>query len=287
MDRELRVTPDRGRAEEWSLVLSSVGISHRVEPAEQGWVVYVAEDDAERADQVLQAYAQENRPTAVADPPPMYGSSWLGAAVALGLLAFFLVTGEGARGSRWFERGAADAELIVHGELWRVVTALTLHFDLAHLLGNAAACLVLVTGVAQWIGSGSAAWLLLLSGALGNLLTALTHRAHHISVGASTALFSAIGLLCAMQLISRRRQRAPGRRPWVAVAASLALFGLLGTSPSADLLAHGFGFVLGVLLGTIAGLLYRRPFARWIEQLLAVVCGAAVVASWLLAFHAG
>ena len=64
-----------------------------------------------------------------------------------------------------------------------MVTALTLHADLAHVLANALACVLLVTAVGRSLGAGVGLWLMLLAGAGGNALTALAHGAHHISGG--------------------------------------------------------------------------------------------------------
>ena len=38
--------------------------------------------------------------------------------------------------SNWFVAGRVDGELIRQGEVWRLFTALTLHADVKHLLGN-------------------------------------------------------------------------------------------------------------------------------------------------------
>jgi rhomboid protease GluP len=94
--------------------------------------------------------------------------------IAALLVGFFAVTGP--RGPNvWFDQGSASARLILSGEVWRTVTALTLHADLAHVLSNALACLVFVTAVAWWLGPGVGTWLVLLAGAGGNALTALAH----------------------------------------------------------------------------------------------------------------
>lgn len=58
--------------------------------------------------------------------------------------AFFAVTGTRANRSAWFERGSAETGRIVAGEWRRTITALTLHADVPHVVGNAAASVVLV-----------------------------------------------------------------------------------------------------------------------------------------------
>jgi rhomboid protease GluP len=282
-DTPLRLTADPRRAEDWALTLVSDGIPSRLEEDATGWTLFVAADDFPRAKDTLDAYDAEN-PQEVAPPAPVeYGGSWLGALVAVGLFGFFLVTGGREGGAWWFEAGHASAERILHGEWWRAVTALTLHADFSHVLGNAVACLVFVTAVAEWVGPGVGAWLVLLSGVFGNLLTAWVHRSHHLSVGASTATFGAIGIIAALQYAARRRGRSSRRKPWVVVAAALALFGMLGTGERSDVFAHLFGLLSGAALGTAAAALLPRPPRTWVQVALSLSAAAAVVACWLTA----
>jgi len=134
------------------------------------------------------------------------------------------------------------------------------------------------TAVCSAVGPGVGAWLLLVSGAVGNWVTAMMHGAGHRAVGASTAIFGGVGVLVGLSIVRRRRQ------VWVPVAAGLALLGLLGTSERADLLAHFFGFVAGVTVGSAiapAPVLRSRP-AQW---LLALAALGAVVGCWLLAIE--
>ena len=133
------------------------------------------------------------------------------------------------------------------------------------------------------LGPGVGVWLVLLAGIGGNALTAVAYGAQpHQSVGASTALFGAIGILAATQFISRDR-RARARKRWIIVAASLALLGLLGTSPEADLLAHLSGLLVGAGLGLAAAPALRRPLSSPTQWILAVVALAFVVGAWLRA----
>jgi hypothetical protein len=44
------------------------------------------------------------------------------------------LTGPREPGAIWFDRGSASAQQILAGEVWRTVTALTLHADLAHVV---------------------------------------------------------------------------------------------------------------------------------------------------------
>ena len=282
----IRVTPDRRRADEWATVLAAGGIPHRLRNRLDGWALIVAARDADAARESLDAYDRENdaETSAVRRPSiaPVRGAAWVGVVVGLALIGFFAFTRPRADRSSWFERGSADAERIVAGEWWRTVTALTLHADAPHVLGNAVASAVLLGGVSYQFGPGVGLWLVLLAGIGGNALTAIIHGAHYDSVGASTALFGAIGILAATQVMAQRR-RPVARKRGIVIAASLALLALLGASPGADLLAHLFGLLVGGALGLIAALVRwgpLRPFTQWA---LAVAVLLFVVGTWLRA----
>jgi membrane associated rhomboid family serine protease len=125
--------------------------------------------------------------------------------------------------------------------------------------------------------------LLLLAGAGGNALTGVAHGSHHNSVGASTAMFGAIGILAATRVVSRGRRPA-ARKRWIVVAASFALLALLGTSPDADFIAHLFGLLVGSALGLATALALPRPLRAPAQWALAMAVLALVVGAWLRAF---
>jgi membrane associated rhomboid family serine protease len=281
----VRVTPSRRRADEWAVVLASTGTPHWLRRRLDGWALIVPADDAASALASLAAYDEENsregpRPSdETASSRPM---TIVGAVVALLLIGFFAITGPRAAGSAWFERGSADASRMMAGEWWRAITALTLHADAPHLAGNAAAIAVLMTAVCLHLGPGVGLWLLLLAGAGGNVLTALVHGGDHVSVGASTAAFGAIGILAALRIVAGRAGTG-ARKSWVVIAAGLALLALLGTGPHADLLAHLFGFLLGGALGLIAALTTRWDPPAPVQWLFVGAAAAVVVYAWRVA----
>ena len=284
-ERAVYASPDARRAEECAVVLAASGIVHRLEQTDTGWAVVVAASDLDRASRALAAYDEESRDAGAVDAssPPVYGANWLGTLIAAALIGFFARTGPRAPGNLWFERGSASAERILGGEVWRTVTALTLHADLTHVLGNAIACLVLVTAVAWWLGPGVGTWLALLSGAGGNALTAVVRGAPHASVGASTAIFGALGMLAVLQFMARRHRPATGGKAWVVVAASVVLLGTLGVGPGSDVLANFFGFLVGGGLGIGAALVRRRPLRGIIQWGLVLAAGTMVIECWRIA----
>src|SRR5450432_4352484 len=159
-ERALRATANPTLAGDWALVLASAGIPHRLVEGGGAFSLVVGADDAGGAAAALAAFDAESVP-AVLPPAPDLGPSVLGVLSAATLVAMFAVTGprDVPVPSRWFDVGSASAALIVHGQWWRAVTALTLHADLLHLAGNVVACLLFVSAVGRWLGAGLGALL--------------------------------------------------------------------------------------------------------------------------------
>ena len=267
----LREERDHDAALERSVVLEAMGIAHEVQPTPDGhWTLIVDDSDVPAAEAALAAWEAENPPRPDVVASPEYGRSLAGVAAGLAIFAFAVHVGF-RPGEGLVERGSADAARMLQGEWWRAVTALTLHADLAHAGANAVAIGVLLGAVARRLGPALATWLALAAGVAGNVFTALVARGGHVSLGASTAVFGALGTLSALQV--------PHRRAWLTLSVGVALLGFLGTGARADLLAHLFGFAAGVT----EGLAVRRmtPPPRSLRQpAIALLAVAPIVLAW-------
>ncbi len=288
-DKAVRIATTEREAADWALVLDAGGIPYRLEATAEGWQTLVTTADEPAATAALAAYDAEQRERAGAPerPPPEVGWGHSGTLVGALLVAFFLITGPrgGANPVPWFAAGSADAAALVGGEPWRAITALTLHADVAHVVGNAVACLIFVTAVCRWLGFGLGILLVLLAGAAGNVATAVFYASRHVSVGASTATFGALGILAGLQLV--RRWRIPGgrRKAWVAVGASLAIFAMLGVGERSDVVAHLAGLVAGIAAGVAAGQIARLPGAT-VQRALGGATAALIAGAWAAALLA-
>ncbi|MEE8607990.1 MAG: rhomboid family intramembrane serine protease [Nitrospiraceae bacterium] len=283
----LRVAHNRHLAEEWELVLVAEGLSPRVRPTRDGFVLGVPAEEVERATAALSAYESENPPEPK-EGDESVGSAHLlaGLAVAAALLAFFFVTSVPNPAVPWFERGSADVDRILLGELWRPVTALTLHADLGHVVVNAIASVLFLSAVSGTLGLGLGYALVLLAGAGGNLANALLHGSLHVSVGASTSVFGAIGLLGGLGVVRRRRIGMRGRRAWLPIAAGLAILAMLGTGGErVDLWAHLLGFLVGGVLGILVAFVVPRPPGLHVQWTLGSAALAVVIYCWSLALR--
>ena len=277
----------------WALVLDARAVPCRIEQGEQGWRLLVPTESHAAACNELRLFEEENRfwPPLPPSPRPLADNT-LATLSVLFLLAIFhnLIQLDaalpGANPPEWVALGSAQAGKILAGEWWRPVTALTLHGDGLHLVSNLAIGGVFILLLCRELGSGLAWCLLLAAGALGNLANAWCQPPAHDSVGASTLVFGAVGLLAAISAVRHRYHR----RRALPVAAALALLALLGTEGThTDLGAHLFGFGFGIGLGLITESLVARhgrpgPLAN---VLLSLLSAGAVLASWWAALAAG
>jgi rhomboid protease GluP len=282
----LRVTSDHNLAQEWELALLAQGLSPSLSRTRDGFVLSVPEEEVKRALDGLSAYERENPPKQrerdePAEPPDLVA----GALIAEILLLFFFIT-VWQPTVEWFERGSADADRILQGELWRTVTALSLHANLVHALSNAIGITVFLGALSSILGLGLSSALVLLAGAGGNLANALIHGSSHVSIGASTAVFGAVGMLGGLGLARRGRRKVSRRRAWVPVAAALALLAMLGTGGErVDVLAHLFGFLFGGVFGLLFAFVAPSPPGRLVQWSCGSAAFAMLISCWLLALR--
>jgi membrane associated rhomboid family serine protease len=291
----VRVARERRRADEWSLVLTAADIEHDVAPAGRDWVVLVGDDDLAAALEALDAYDQEQRAAQREPPAPIeYGPTLAGPAYFIALLMFHFWVEYIGDTFAWEDAGRAYAARIVNGEWWRAATALTLHAGLGHVLANTVAGSVFAGVLCRITGPGTALWIMLLAGGAGNLVNAYLRAGPHAAIGASTAVFGALGALAGIEAMRRYRPAAPGppvvehplmrrRKVWIPIGAAVAILAMLGAGAQTDVWAHLFGLVAGFVAGGAAAHLHQRPPSAMIEWPLAAAGVLVVAGCWRLA----
>lgn len=272
----LRRALDAEALEPSVLVLAALGIPYSVLPDGGELVLLVESTHADRARLELDRERVE-----AAEPAPVLRHGIRGglpAAVALvGWHALLALLPVGARAAI-YTAGQLDAVKVRAGELARMATALTLHADLSHVVGNAIATAIFVSAAGDWVGPGLALLCTVLVGILGNA-AAVAIDPHHLSIGFSTATFGALGLTSVFGFVARYRDRVQRKRAWLALGAGLALLAMTGAGERSDLLAHIFGLVAGALVGAIVARAGRRvdTVGQTVAALLAV---AAIAIAW-------
>lgn len=287
---------------ERAFMLYAVGIASAIAKDGAGFILLVDVADAAAASEHLRQYELErlNRPPPPPPPPKLYPHAWAGSlGYALVLIGVAIAISNGLWRLDAFDVGELNSQLVQKGQWWRVWTALTLHLDGPHLVANTVAGIWFGYLASRLMGVGNA-WLLVVVGAgLANWIEAYFGPSKHLSVGASTAVFTALGLLSAYSW--RTRLAYPQRwalrwGPLVAGVIMLSWTGTGGESPdqpggggqsvdvSVDVLAHALGFAVGlcagagVALGAASRVLDRVP--QWLAGLLALV---PLVLAWIRA----
>jgi rhomboid protease GluP len=277
----------RRRCDERLLVLIAVGIAGLIVPADGEFLLQVEAPDAADAIRQLAQYEAENRAPPPPPPPPrLYPYAGVGCLLyAATLVGVASAISAGSVRLDAFDLGVLDCARVQAGQWWRAWTALTLHLDAPHLVANLGAGIWFGWLAARQIGAGLA-WLLTVSGgALANLVEGLTGPPEHSAVGASTAVFAALGALSAYSWRERWHVRQRWARRWGPLIAGVVLLGWTGSSgEGTDLVGHMGGFLAGVLLGAAAAQPRLRQMLDRVPQWLAGVLALAQVAvAWTCA----
>lgn len=269
------------QAMDWSLVLASQGIEVVLDrdPSGLAWVLRTAPADEARALAAIRQFRRENRGSAWHHEVP--GSNLLfHSGVLLWVLAITLCHAAQTE----LSRGLFDSQAVRTGEWWRAFTALWLHADLAHLASNAVFGTIILGLAMARFGAGVALLGTLLSGAAANRIGLFFRPAPYVGLGASGLIMAALGMLAAHAVPLWRNGRPGTKLVLTGLGTGSLLFVLLGVDPSADVLVHAGGFVLGVLVGTLAALIPtdRRRLA---SRTGAVLFAAITITTWLLALR--
>ena len=260
-------------------MLSAVNIVSAIDFDGVHYLLMVDAADSEPALGHLRSYDIESRPAPpLPAPPRLYPNAWAGCVLYLVLL---VGVGLAVSNGWWrldaFEVGELDAGRVQHGQWWRAWTALTLHLDISHLAANLGAGIWFGYLAARQIGSGNAWFLIVTGAALANLFEAQFGPETHRAVGASTAVFTALGLLAAHSWRTRFHYPQRWALRWGPLVAGAVLLGWFGSAgEGTDIVAHALGFVFGCLLGAWAALPAAERALRRLPQWLA---GAAALAS--------
>lgn len=253
-------------AREYALVVLAMNLDCLITVEEGGYLIHGEAAFAEAIREEFRLYEAEQAERVEPAPIPVFGS---GINLALVWVSILLVClAQQLQSSAVKERFLIDSIRIwEHGEIYRAFTALFLHADLEHLLGNAVFGMVFGVFAAHSFGPWRGWGLILASGFLGNLLSlGLQYPDHVRALGASTAVFGALGLLVGSGLhqVWQARSYRPGIRALGPLMAGVMIFTMNGIGgPGTDTMAHLTGMFCGMVLGlAVATVLARGPRAE-------------------------
>lgn len=279
----------RGACNERALVLHALAIPYEVLSLGSLTVIIVPGEFAEKAKYELRQYDSENRAPQrrTADILPVYQSGLPGVTVYVAvicLVAWF--AGEALFNLDWFAAGRVDGELIRDGQWWRTITALTLHAGVRHLAGNIGFGVLFGLMAGRLVGPGVAWFGIVFAAALANFLNISLLASTHRAIGASTAVFAALGLVSGF--VWRAKLMAQDRWSFRLgpIVGGVALLAYTGTGDAnTDIGAHLAGFVCGFACGMLLTLCARHLVRKNLQLSCGIAAVLAVVIAWTVALR--
>ena len=291
MNDDLRVvfeSRNRRACADRALVLESLQIPHQIVDDTVGCALVVPAGFSAQAMDELRLYDEENPPRRPRQIKTIeYQNAIPGVVVyVLVICAVAWFSTASVFGQDWLGAGRVDGVLIRAGEWWRTITALTLHSGLRHLLGNIIFGAFFGLFAGRLLGPGVAWLTIVLTAASGNTLNTLLLESTHRSIGASTAVFAALGLLAGF--VWRGKLMAQDRWPYRVgpVVGGFALLMYTGTGDAnTDIGAHLMDFLCGFVGGMLLILVRDRlRDPRW-QMSAALMSTSLLLGSWVVAFQ--
>lgn len=289
LDEDIVVFQGSHRAcQEFSLVLEAQSIPYQLIEQDLHWVLAVPPPLQAMAREELARYTLERRrPHRFMPPPEPFPGSALGAiAYVIVLLTTAHAAGAGWFGVDWMDAGDLQRNPAGQWPWWRALTALTLHLDAVHLIGNLLFGVAAGVIVGRMFGPGVAWAAIILSAATANLLELLMAPVGYRAVGASTAVFAALGMLSGYGWGQQRKLAARWLHRWAPLLAGASLLALFGAgseqvTEKVDVLGHLLGFICGVGMGYLFA---RNDWPRSRSAGLQWIAGAFVFCALLIAW---
>lgn len=188
--------------------------------------------------------------------------------IIVNILYFLWLEFCGSTENAWFmvEHGAMYVPLIVkHGEYYRLLTSVFMHFGISHLVNNMIIQFVLGDNLERALGRIKYLVFYLVCGVGANvfsMIVSINGYEPAVSAGASGAIFGVIGGLLYAVIRNRGQLEDLSTRQLTMLVVCSLYFGF--TSTGVDNAAHIGGLVLGFLLGVLfyTGPEERKPYAE-------------------------
>lgn len=279
-------SPDKKTAREYSVLLDSLGIANNAVFRWNSWQIEVDLKDYENAKSEISAYEKSGRIERIHNKFAhirFQKVNWAQLAATLALLAAFHIFIYESDHLELIKAGRSSAAAITEGEIFRAVTALTLHGDYKHLFSNIFFGGIVLWALSTMTGTGLALVLALFTGFAGNVMNAFFYGSAHNSIGASTSVFGVIGVLAGLQFFDSFREKKLGR--WIPLGAALGLLAMLGSSDKSDVMAHLFGLATGLPAGAVFGIIFskRQIPGKTFQNIAAAVFILTISACWMKA----
>jgi len=269
------------------LILTSQNIKTLVQGQNNRFDIYVTKKDMEMALLMVETFHEENKFSRIKQqfqkiPVSSFNSTTAFIIMGILFLIHMLCIHYHIQNKMIMTYGASSL-FILQGETYRAVTALLLHSDARHLAGNLAGLLIFGAPFISLAGFGVGPFMLLFAGTLGNLINAHFYKTAHLSIGASTAIMGAAGLLVAFQVTCKQKPfRLNNIMP---VFAGMVLVAMFSQGERTDVWAHIFGFICGLVPGIIFFPLNRTVTFAQKDTIFCILTIVILLSSLLPAFY--
>jgi len=142
--------------------------------------------------------------------------------------------------------------LVAQGQVWRIFTAMFLHFNLIHIGLNMISLFLIGAAVEVFYGKWRYLLIYLLSGIVGGIATYFFSPLNTLAVGASGAIFGVFGALGIFYIINRRalgRYGSGAITNWIFWLGLNLVFGF--STPGIGIVDHIGGLVAGIVIGAL------------------------------------
>lgn len=285
--------PKRAACREICLVLQAIGVPfellHRHDvSAGEPWSVAVPSRFHAKAVREIEEYLRDKETESLSPETrvPVFGGAIMGVLFYVSVMISVAILADvSAYGIDWQTAGHMRAGDVMSGQVWRTVTALTLHADASHLISNLMFGGVFGLLVGRILGGGVAWLAIVVGGGLGNFGNAVLREADHVSIGASTAVFAMLGILVAHALRPRGTVPPSVMQRWSPLIAGVLMLAFIGLEGErTDVLAHTSGFTAGVLVGAAACRFADKVLESKSVQFFASAAAVAILSgAWILA----
>jgi membrane associated rhomboid family serine protease len=270
-----------------ALVLAAAEIPHQVVDDLSGCALIVPAEFSAKATDELRLYDEENPPQQPKKVIPFpYQNAVPGVIAYIAVIVMFAwLSWNSAFSEDWFAAGRVDGVLVRAGEWWRSITALTMHAGLRHLAGNIVFGAFFGFLAGRLVGSGVAWLTVVVTAASANLLNTLLLESAHRSIGASTAVFAALGITAGFVWRAKLMSQERWSYRVAPIVGGLALLMYTGTGDeNTDIGAHLMGFVCGFLGGMLLTRFRDRLTDRQFQRTAAILTPALLILAWIAAF---
>jgi len=177
-----------------------------------------------------------------------------------------------------YQLGASWGPAVARGQIWRLITPISLHANLTHLLFNVFFQLRMGFGMEKQFGRNKMMLIYFMCGIIGNL-TSISIDPFKLAVGASTAGFGLIGVWLAEILLSWEILGPARERTiiWI-VFMLVSVTSMSAMTPNMDLWGHFGGALGGFLLSIVISDMKEEDRPEWYPQArAAAAAGLALI----------